>query len=324
MILRRQTVVLLLLVPLAIFLGIAAGYREFGEGRDYFAYIMVYEDIRLTDTLDVVRFEPGYMLSVWGSKFILGLQFEVFFSLLSMGALLVKFVLFSRHQRPIFTSVFYLCSWYPLHEYTQIRTAVALAFGLLAADFFFRRKYIVFSLLIALAFSFHSSAIILAAAVPGAYMLSRFPLPLVIAVIAGMTIGVGGMAVAILSLAGQFNVLISAYVDNLEGYKVNIWSGANLLTLGLLAAINLSGSLKTRQENTFFILAVSALAAAIAFQTVPVLSHRIREMLLVFLIPLAFNGALTKRATLQYALATTLAGWNLYSALSQGIIGGAS
>lgn len=201
---------------------------------------------------------------------------------------------------------------------------MALAFCLLAAEFFFRRKYIVSYLLLALAFSFHSSSIILAAALPGAYMLSRFPLPLVIAVTVGLTIGVVGMGMAVFSLAGQFNVLIAAYVNNLYGYQVNIWSGANILTLGLLAAIYLSGSLRTRQEKTFFILAVFALAAAIAFQTVPVLSHRIKEMLLVFLVPLAFKGDLTKQAGLQYALATALAGWNLYSSLSQGIIGSVS
>lgn len=118
MILRREAVVLLVLVPLAIVLGISAGYQNFGEGRDYYAYIMVYDYIRLNDTLDVVRFEPGYVLAAWSSKFILGLQFPVFFSLLAMGALLVKFVLFSRNQRPIVAALFYLCCWYPLHEYT--------------------------------------------------------------------------------------------------------------------------------------------------------------------------------------------------------------
>lgn len=319
---RRPAAVMFGLVSLAIFLGIAAGYRNFGEGRDYFGYLTFYEEIRLTDTLDIVRFEPGFALTAWISRLTLQLPFPVYFSLLAMGALLVKFWLFSRYKRPILTVFFYLCSWYPLHEYTQIRAAVALAFCLLAAMFFFRQRYILFSLLMALAFSFHYSSIILAAAIPGAYMLSRFYLPSVFAVIAGLAIGIGGMSEAVFSLAAQFNVLITAYVANIDGYQVNILSGANLLAASLLAALVFARTLETRQDTTFFILAVFALAAAIAFKDVPVLSHRIREMLLVFLVPLAFNGAFTKRAMPQYALATGLAGWNLYTAISQGIIGG--
>lgn len=310
------------LVPLAIFLGIAAGYQNFGEGRDYFAYRTIYQDIRLTDTLDVVRFEPGFVLSVWVSTFILGLQFSVFFSLLATGSLLVKFGLFSRHQRPILTVLFYLCCWYPVHEYTQIRAAVALAFSLLAAEFFFRRKYIVFSLLMALGFAFHYSAIILAVALPGAYMLSGFRLPLVIGAVVSLAVAMAAMNVAVFSLAGQFNGLIDTYVANLDGYQVNLLSGANILTACLLAAIIYSGSLKTHQDTTFFILVLIALATAIAFQAVPVISHRSKEILLVFLVPLAFKGALTKRVLPQYVLASALAGWSLYSAISQGIFGG--
>lgn len=319
--LHRQTLFALVMFPFAAYLGIAAGFRNFGLGRDYIGYLETYNDIRASDALDVVRFEPGFVFSIWVAKFALGVKFQTFLSVLAGAALLVKFKVFSQHRRPILTNLFYLCCWYPLHEYTQIRAAVSLAFCLLASKFFFRRQFVAFALMMALAVSFHASALLVAAALPGSYFLSRFHLPVVIATLMAITVGLGAINTSVFSLASNFNPLVDNYVATRDDSQVNILSGINVLTVGLLGSILLSGSLKSRRDTTFFILAIVALASVVVFLATPVFSHRIKEMLMVFLVPLAFNTSLTKRALPQYAAATGLAIWSLYSAVSQGIIG---
>lgn len=322
MTLRYRALLPWALVPLAICLGIAAGYRYFGEGRDYLNYLSVYENIRLSDSLDATRFEPGFMLATWIAKFHLELRYPAFMAILATIALWMKFNLFSQHRRPILTVLFYLCCWYPLHEYTQIRLAVGLSFGMLAATFMFQGRLIAFAIAMAIAVSFHASSLILAVLLPTAYLLSGFRLPLVITGIIAFAIGGAGLSASIFSLAAHFNTLVDTYITNLDGNTVNILSGANLLTATCLVGILFSGSLQSRKDVTFFILILFGLAATVALQTAPVFSHRIKEMLLVFLVPLAFNAPLTKKALPQYTTAGALAAWSLYSAISQGIIGG--
>jgi len=315
---RRHIVAI---APLAAFFAIAAGYRYFGEGLDYLSYLTVYNDIRLEDTLDIVRFEPGFVLAAWVAKFWLGLDYAAFAAVLITVSLLIKFQLFSQYRHPILTVLFYLCCWYPLHEYTQIRVAVALSLGLLAANFLFQGRLVAFAIVMSLATTFHASALILALALPAAYVAARLRLPLVIGAITALAVGGAGLSATVFAVAAQFNTLVDNYVTNLDGNTVNILSGANLLTAACLVSILFSRSLKTRQDVTFFILVLLGLASAVALQSAPVFSHRIKEMFLVFLVPLAFDTRLTKRALPQYATATALAAWSLYSAFSQGIIG---
>lgn len=321
MTLRRPSSATLGIVPLVMLLALAAGFRGLGPGRDYLGYLDAYEEIRLSDSLDVLRFEPGYVLASWVSKFGLGLDFPIFASALAASALFIKLWLFSQYSRPILTILFYLCCWYPLHEYTQLRTAVALALCLFAAEVFFRGRYLQYALLMATAMSFHSSSLIVALAIPGAYLLSRWNQLMSVSAIIFLAFGIYVLDLPLISLAAQINSLSEAYSENLDGSRVNLLSMANLLTAGLLAAMLAARSLKDRRDATYFILAAGALVSAVVLQSTPVLSHRVKEALLIFLTPIAFSGELTMRSVPQYVFAATLAGWMLYSAVSQGILG---
>ncbi len=316
--LNKPTFAVALIV--AVFLGIGAGERLFGNGPDYLEYYFAYQEIRLSDTLDVIRFEPGYVLASWIAKFILRVEFATFFSILAVLSLVLKFYLFARYKQPALTIIFYLCCWYLLHEYIQIRVAVALAFTLLAADLFFHGRLIGFGAAIAVAISFHASAIAIALIIPAMYLLANLRMSIALALVAAGSIISGLFITLMLQFASQLNPLVEAYSENLEGFVVNIFSGANLLTVLLLLVIYCTGGLATRRDKTLFLLTVAALAVAVVFQGYPTLSHRMKEALLVFLVPLAFNRRLTVQALPQFFVACLLASWVLYSFFAQGLI----
>lgn len=309
------------IIVTASLLGFLAGFRVLGDGPDYAGYAEIYDDMRIDDPLEFLRFEPGYVLLSFIFKFALNLEFAVFFSFLSSFALVVKFLLFSKTERPALAILFYCCCWYPLHEYTQIRVVVAMSFVLLGTYFFFQRRYIAFSAAFALGSAFHASILLLFGAVPFAYFLSRFRLLVVVPAIAVAAISLAALSPAMFAIAATLNPLTEGYIANLDDAGVTIFSSLNILTVGCLAAIFFARSLHNRVDYTLFILVVFGLGAAVAFAPVPVFSHRIKEMLFVFLVPLAFNTRLTPRALGQYTLAFALAGWTLYTFISYGVIG---
>lgn len=307
---------------LSICLGFSAGNSLLGLSKDFNAYASVYEDIRLTDAVSEFRFEPGYVFLSWFSKFVLSIDFGIFYSLLATLSILVKFSIFGKCHRPVFTTIFYVCCWYPLHEYTQIRAAVALAICFVAALCLLRWRWLSFFGAIMLAASFHASALIFAVAMPVAYFLSHFRLAPVAMGVAGGAVILSGIIPAFVAFATRFNSLAQGYAANLDGNHVNILSGANILTACLLASLVYARNLKTERDRTFFILALFGLVSAVALQAIPVFSHRIKEMFLVFLVPLVFNSALTKKTLPQYFFGFGLSAWSFYSAVANEVIGG--
>ncbi|PZX40646.1 EpsG-like putative glucosyltransferase [Roseinatronobacter thiooxidans] len=120
----------------AVLAGIAAGYQFFGSGRDFFSYVSFYENIRVFGEQDFSRFEPGFVLVASFFKLVLNAEVEFLLAVLASASLLIKFAIFSAYRRPFLTILFYLCCWYPLHEYTQIRAAVARSFLWFRSDGF--------------------------------------------------------------------------------------------------------------------------------------------------------------------------------------------
>lgn len=304
----------------AVVLGVFAGYRLLGEGRDFLNYVTFYENIREFGEQGFFRFEPGFVWVATVFKLVLNAEVEFLLAVLASLSLLVKFALFSHHRRPVLTILFYLCCWYPLHEYTQIRAAVAFAFVFLAAEAFFNRRFVMFAALVAMGSLFHGSSLAPAVAIPVAWVLASFRLPMIIAAIAGGAAALGAVMQPLLVFAERLNPLAGTYAPNLEGYSVNLFSSVNILTVALLGAILFARSLTDRRLRTLFILVLFGLAVAVAFQSMPVFSHRLREMFLIFLVPLAFNARFTPRGLLQMSLATVLGAGTLTAHILQGII----
>lgn len=97
------------IVVLAFMLGSAAGYRLFGEGRDFLSYVNFYAEIRIFGEQGFFRFEPGFVWVASVFKLILNAEVELLLAVLAALSLLIKFAIFSAHRRPVLTILFYLC-----------------------------------------------------------------------------------------------------------------------------------------------------------------------------------------------------------------------
>ena len=309
-----------IIYTLAFILSIIAGYRLLGEGVDFLSYKSFYEGIHAFGESEYVRFELGFVWVASFFKLILNTKIEVLFTVLVSFSLLAKFAVFSAHRRPLLTILFYLCCFYPLHEYTQIRSAVSFAFALLAAAAFFRRQFVTFAALMILATLFHGSAIVLGVAIPVAWMLASLRLSIAIAITAGLVVLSGLLIQPLLVFAESLNPLTLSYAANLDGNAVNLFSPVNILTVLLLGAMLLARSLTDRHKRTLFILVVFGLVVAVSFYSIPIFSHRLREMFMLFLVPLAFDARRTPLGLAQMFLAAVLGGYSLYPQVSRGII----
>ncbi|MFQ3666814.1 MAG: EpsG family protein, partial [Sphingomonadaceae bacterium] len=129
-------------VLVAGLLAMASGYRWFGEGRDYGDYLIFWSDIGSISLLPQSRFEPGFTWMAWAFK-NLGADYGLFASFLVLVSLGIKFAVFYRQTRwPLAAVACYLGMFFFVHEYTQLRMAVALAFALLAAVAFGNGRWI--------------------------------------------------------------------------------------------------------------------------------------------------------------------------------------
>lgn len=129
---------------------------------------------------------------------------------------------------------------------------------------------------------------------------------------------------ALLSILFPYFVLFRAALmdGTAQSEPPNLFSAANLFSLSFLIATFFSGSLKSREAKTYFILVGFSFAALIGFQSVPVLANRLREILFVFMTFLAFEYRLTLQTLPQAILAVSLAFWSLYRGIQYGLFSG--
>lgn len=305
----------------AVLFGLAAGYSWFGTSRDFPAYRFFFDELRFDDPLDHFRFDPGFSMLFWTGKFVLGLPLEAVIAIVAAISLVLKFAFFLQFQRPLLAVGFYLCTWYPLHEYTQVRAAISIALCMLAVRFFLDGRIVAYVAVMAAAAALHSAAVTLALAVPAAWIVAGVGLRYSLPAICLVPVFAGLVETSLLDIAGRLNPLSESHILNVDGNRVNLLSVGNILTAALLGAIALAGSLKDRVGTMFFILCAVGLALGIAFRDVPIFSHRLRELFLTFLVPIAFAQRWTAKGTAQNILAITLAAWSFYAAVDGGLIG---
>ena len=210
--LEVATATLLLLI-----LAVAAGERWFGFGRDYLFYTEFYDRLGVATGLTGERFEPGFTAGAWLFKYGLGLPYAAYATVLVGGALAAKFTLFFRHcDQPLLACLVYCAAFYPLHEYTQIRIAVALAFGMTGAVAAVQGRPIIGGLLILAGATFQSSEIVIGIGVAIALLLRvRLPVALLVCVVLAVAVQalIPDDPVAFLA---QFNPLAQEYINQLD------------------------------------------------------------------------------------------------------------
>jgi len=322
MLVRRRRLLYTALTLLGATCAFAAGFSMFGVSRDYLSYESFYLEIQFNNPFEYVRFEPGFVLTAWISKFVLLLPLPVYLFLFILAALVLKASAFMKTMYPTLTMLFYLANWFPLHEYTQVRVAMATSFLFLSFHYLFQGKRALSAATCALAVSFHASAFFAAFMVILAYSLSRYRMWFVAPAIFGagalLPVLVTGVLLPVLQ---RVNPLLVAYINNSSEFETpTILSGNNILTVLLLALIAFGSGLKTVRHRTLFLVAVQGLAVFILFDDVPVLAHRLKEIALVFLTLLVFDQRITAKRIPQVVVAVGLSAWSLYKFISLSVI----
>lgn len=103
----------------------AAGFCLLGEGRDFLNYIYFFSSVTTDLSFRDFRIEPGFVLLAWVFKNILNASYDQYATFIIAIALGLKIQLFYRHcASPLLAFVAYMVIFYPLLEYTQIRTVM--------------------------------------------------------------------------------------------------------------------------------------------------------------------------------------------------------
>lgn len=324
---RAQTplVRIVFLAIICLVASIAAGNRWLGWGKDYEHYIVAYNIISPTFLFGNTRFEIGYELTAWLFAVPLGLSFATFYTSLSFVALSVKFYLFERYlENPPLAAVAYLLLFYSIHEYTQIRAAVAISFGFLALHLLMERKWVYAALLALLSVSFHSSAIALislgAAVVlmPRKITLAAVPASALILIILSTAAGSW-----ISSTFSEINPLIYNYIDNIAASEaLNIFSLANILFAFSLIAMMLF-NFQNRDEYTFpfMLLTLFGFAFLIAFRESPVVALRTSEIMMLSVVFAGFRLPVDTQVLVVRGVLLLNGAWITYRAVSEGTLG---
>ncbi|ETD90633.1 EpsG family protein [Rhodobacter capsulatus] len=302
-------------------LAYVAGYRPFGLGPDFPNYEFFYDRLgsgSFSDLTSQFRFEPGFLLAAQYAKVILQLDVMGFVAVLMFVSIAIKLYCFSGLKYPLLAFLFYIFAWFPVHENTQIRAAFSISLMFLASLQVFKGRWAYFALLSCGAYFFHASSLIAAVVLLVSYFLSRFgSVFLSMAVVFASAI-LFYMFVGVFS--GHFMALRASYVDAVNA--PTIFSGVNILGFLFLVASYLSGSIDTVEKRTYFLMACFSFSLLFGFYNFPVLAHRPRELLLVFMAFIAFDYKLSYRTLAQAVIAVALAGWVFYRGISMGLFSG--
>jgi hypothetical protein len=311
------------LVFVWLVLSLAAAFRWFGEGRDYLGYLEFYETFFSDDPFSEMRMEIGYVLAAWLFRHVLELDYAWFALSLVATALGLKFLLIWRiTSAPLYATVAYAMLFYPVHEYTQIRLAVALGFAYLGLHEAFRRRIWLALLLLAAGLSFHYSvALLIGCALIYAFLRNpvRGLLPLLIC-LAVAWIATAGLA--FIDLLQAVNPFAEAYLANLEDAPApTLLSVSNLLYLAALLVAPFVLPWRSGEFALHYLLTAAALVAFVLLLDIPVFAHRIKELLAVSAVFWVFRFEPAGYRAVPALILMVNAAWALYRFTVDGIVG---
>lgn len=139
----------------AIFLSYAASSRLFGIGPDYLAYVTIFGE-------NTEKTEPAFMLLRRINQFFFKNNINVLFFAVAYIALILKLQFYMRYSKNHMLSIFIYCfTIFFLHEYTQIRAALATGICFLTFDDIKNRNFKKFLPKILFAILFHYSSVLM-------------------------------------------------------------------------------------------------------------------------------------------------------------------
>jgi hypothetical protein len=267
-----------------VMLMIIAAFRPEGSNPDYAFYLDYYENI---SAIPFTFLEPTYYVITKISSFIFHGPIGVFiiYSILGTGLKGIAFLRLSKYYS--ITLILYFCSFFLLHEMTQIRVGVASGLLLLSLPSIVDRNWKHFLGYMIVGTLFHYSF-----AIFGFFYFvdtKRINAPLYLGVIAGTYVAV----LAGLNLTMIFEFIRLGFIsDKIETYKMLLEQGMfggilllnPLLLLRFLVLAFMIWNYDILQEkNRYSILLMKIYAFSIfffiAFADLPVLAGRISQLL---------------------------------------------
>ncbi|MDB5022137.1 MAG: hypothetical protein JWQ28_3264 [Pedobacter sp.] len=267
-----------------VMLMVIAAFRSEASNEDYHFYLEYYDDI---SRIPFTFLEPTYFVIAKISSFVFHGPIGVFiiYSILGTGLKGVAFLRLTKYYS--ITLILYFCSFFLLHEMTQIRVGVASGLLLLSLPSIVDRKWKHFLGYMVVGILFHYSFIIFSFC----YFLDtkKINAPLYLGVIVGTYVAV----LAGLNLTVIFEFIKLGFISaKIETYKLLLEQGifGSILLLNpllLLRFLILSFMIWNNdilmEKNRYSILLMKIYAFSIfffiAFADLPVLAGRISQLL---------------------------------------------
>ena len=302
------------------FLAYAAGYQVIGESRDYYAYALFFDLIDREAELSLYRFELGYSLSVYVSKFIFGLSYEGFTFLLLALSFIINFYSFSGKSNLLLVFIFFILSWYPLHEYTQVRVAIALSFLFVSIKKIGQERLLTACIWGILSTLFHASAAVLFPFLVIVYLLRHRSIWISLFSVTFMSVSLKGLFLISAALLSSRSPNILVYLEAASDFEIRYFSIAHILMAGVLLSAALSGGLKQIESRISFLIAFASFPLMFAFSEYPVIAIRFKELFMCFSILFAFQRKLTWAAIPQITLALLYSFASAFTFISSGVL----
>jgi hypothetical protein len=267
-----------------VMLMIMAAFRPANCCLDYDFYLDYYENI---STIPFTFLEPSYYVIVKISSFIFHGPVGVFIIYAIIGTGLKGFAFMRLTKYYSISLILYFCSFFLLHEMTQIRVGVASAILLLSIPCIRDRNWKGFLAYLVIGTLFHYSFIVFGLC----YFLNpkRINPPLILGIILGTYV----MVLAGLNLTRIFEVIHLGFIsDKIETYKMLLEQGMFggillinpllFLRFGVLSFMTLNHDI-LMAKNRYSILLIKIYSLSIfffiAFADLPVLAGRISQLL---------------------------------------------
>ncbi len=308
-----------------VILTLASAGQWLGIGPDYLEYEKFVDSVTPYLRVGYSRFEPGFEFVTWFFVQIMDRGVFSLFLVLCGLALSIKFYLIRCYTHsPMLAAIAYVFLFYPLHEYIQIRVAVAVAFSYLGVMLMLERRYVwaAVAALIGALFQSSSIIIIIVAAVGVFGSLPVIAGSSLLLLVTASSLNVFGF---ITQLFVSLNPLAEGYLTNaVRAGEVNVFSITNILWLLSLMSITALGNVQPRTDRfdrCFLTLFIGGFVFLIAFQGSPVVAQRLKELLFVGPLFLVFRRPLSWNTAPGMALMLLNGAVFTYAQFSNGVIG---
>lgn len=301
-------------IQYGIFLAIVCAYivgtQAFGNTVDWSVYTRYYNTY-LFGGREYSQLDPAFrvLFSVFA---FFSLHLEYVLAILVLVSLLIKFLVLTSLSRSSLPATLYLFAFFGLHEYTQVRVALALSFiylfvWLLERGYRIRALWIVAPL-------FHMSTLVFSAVVVICRPLRERSFWIKLAVCSGFIFALAGSLHLVSAIFASSNLL--NYLNGYDSGRVpKVFSITNLIYVAYAASLLWAGVHRWSKASELIVLAaILAIPAIFAFYSEPVLSDRFKEFFFAFS-PISFAMAI-RRFRRTFKMIFLVASFALFSASS--------